>query len=91
MTSYIGHFAGDAPGKIPATASAMDMEEGAYKVASMRGKLSCVQSTFASRAEQHLLISEFVCENKGAVDVAVTVQVRCCCSSCCGVACGCHC
>ena len=58
--------------KLPATASAMDFRRAAYRVASKAGDVECVQSIYAHRSRPHLLISEFVCENKGAADATVT-------------------
>ena len=74
-TSYLASI-GSA--KLPATASAMDFRRGAYRVAAKAADVECVQNLFAHRSQPHLLVSEFVCENKGSVAETVTIeQGRC--------------
>lgn len=60
--------------KLPATASAMDFQRAAYRVASKAGKVECVQNTFAHRSKQNLLVSEFVCKNNGDAAQTITIQ-----------------
>eukprot|EP01046_Picozoa_sp_COSAG06_P015202 COSAG06_NODE_966_length_11290_cov_4.010097_10_plen_364_part_00 len=60
--------------KLPATASAMDFRNGAYRVASQAGDVNCVQTIYAHRAQPHLLISEFRCENNGETETTVTID-----------------
>ena len=62
--------------KLPATASAMDFRNGAYRVASQAGDsdVNCVQTIYAHRAQPHLLISEFRCENSGEGETTVTID-----------------
>jgi len=76
-TSYIAAI---GPLKLPATASVMDLTQAAHRVAARSADMSveCIQTTYAHREAQHLLISEFECTNSGetAQDVIIE-QGRC--------------
>eukprot|EP00756_Hemistasia_phaeocysticola_P055301 Hpha_TRINITY_DN31227_c0_g1::TRINITY_DN31227_c0_g1_i1::g.2384::m.2384 len=57
----------------PSTASAMDLRRSAYlKTSTTRDqRVRCVQTTFASRARMHILVTRFHCTNQGAAPATV--------------------
>ena len=58
---------------IPATATAMDFQNGAFLRFYKSGDLTCTQRIFAHRKHFHVLVSEFWCENLGKTNVNVTI------------------
>ena len=71
-TATIASISGE---REPNTASAMDLGRASYRRASATKDrtVECVQTTYCHRAEKHILITEFRCQNSGAAAAAVVL------------------
>eukprot|EP01046_Picozoa_sp_COSAG06_P014420 COSAG06_NODE_895_length_11669_cov_5.131384_9_plen_257_part_00 len=74
--------AGGPPLKMAASASALDLRNGTYMVATPAASGAadghCIQTTYAHRGLQHLLITEFRCSATGTKPLHVTVSTPRC-------------
>ena len=68
-TAYVAELNGKP---VKPTASALDLKRSVYEVATS----PCVQRTYAHRAQQHLLLTEFTCTNEKSTALEVTIKQR---------------